>query len=118
MAVYLNTSNPTGLLSDFKAAIKQQEAKGKIDTWELDPDGDITHRADQWARKLWFRPVVEPSRLAFYTLPPTGKVIATVDYGYYHGHLIVTFLNHFDGKFSQAIATAQPAGKDSIGKAT
>lgn len=118
MAVYFTTTDPAGLLTAFKAAVRQKEEKGKIDTWELDSDGDITHKADQWAKKLWFRPTVESSRLAFYTLPPNGQVIQTVAYGYYHGHLISTFLNHFDKQFSQGIATAQASGNDQIGKAS
>ena len=35
-------------------------------------------------------------------------------YGYYHGHLIETFLNHFDQSFSQGAASALPTNNDKV----
>lgn len=114
MAIYFTTNDPTGLLAKFKAAIRQEEEKGKITTWELDSDGDVTHKASQWARALWLRPSVSSGVLTFNTLAPKGKTISTVAYGYYHGHLIETFLNHFDKLFSEGRATAQATTRDNI----
>jgi hypothetical protein len=40
--------------------------------------------------------------------------VTKIVYGYYHGHLIETFLNHFDSDFSDGSATALPAAGDLV----
>ena len=104
MALYFSTTNPQALLNAFDARIKQAEAKGKITTWEK-VDGHYTHRAEEWSRKAFFKPIINGSVLTFNIIKPKGANISTVVYGYYHGHLIETFLNHFDQSFSTVSAS-------------
>ncbi|WP_018902574.1 hypothetical protein [Rhizobium sp. 2MFCol3.1] len=112
MAVVFLTSKPQAFLNDFKSRINQSEAKGKITTWSIDSDGDFTHKAADWANKAWFRPVVEADRLTFNIIKNREANMATIVYAYYHGHLIETFLNHFDKQFSAGSATAMPVAGD------
>jgi hypothetical protein len=110
MAIYFTTETPRGLLKEFNDAVDQE----KITTWERDSDGDYTHKAQDWKKKLWLKPTPETHRLAFYTIPPGGKKIARKDFAYYHGHLIETFINHFPKKFDLARATPNADGGDQV----
>jgi hypothetical protein len=113
MAVYFITSDARGLLNSFDARISQREEKGKITTWEKSEDGKYyTHKAKEWHAKAWFKPTVERERLIFNIIKPKNQNITTPVYGYYHGHLIETFLNHFDSSFSTGQATALPSSGD------
>ena len=114
MAVYFFTSNAHALLNSFKQRIHQAEAKGKITTWAEDADGDFTHKSAEWGGKAWFRPVVSSDRLTFKIIKQKTVTMTTQVYGYYHGHLIETFLNHFDNAFTSGCATAQPASGDIV----
>ena len=113
MALVFMTANPKKLLNDFDARIAQHEASGKITTWERDKDGDYTHKSDNWAKKAWFRPVVGLDRLTFNIIKPKNvNNITSPVYSYYHGHLLETFLNHFDTQFSNGSATANCTSSD------
>ena len=116
MSVSFSTANPEALLSKFDAAITQREQKGKIETWERSSDGQYyTHKAADWHKKAWFKPSVQQQRLVFNIVRPKNANISSVTYGYYHGHLIETFLNHFDGSFEQGAASALPTANDNVG---
>lgn len=115
MAVNFFTSDPNDLLDSFKRSVEQEELKGKITTWIRDSDGDYTHAADNWKWKAWFRPKVIEGALVFNILGRSTAAMTTVIYGYYHGHLTETFLNHFDKKFTSASSTALPTKDDSMG---
>ncbi len=107
MSVTFLTSNPQELLNSFNARIEQTEAAGKITTWVRSEDKLFyTHKAVEWANKAWFSPAVEAGKLTFNIIKPKNANISTTVYGYYHGHLIETFLNHFDKMFSVGQATA------------
>jgi len=110
MAIYFTTETPRGLLKAFNDAVDQ----GDITTWERDSDGDYTHKAQDWKKKLWLTPTPETHRLAFYTIPPSGKKLARKDFAYYHGHLIETFINHFPKIFDLAQATPNADGSDKV----
>ncbi len=112
MAVIFTTSSAQSLLNKFKQRISQTELKGKITTWSIDEDGDFTHDAANWTRKAWFRPIASTDRLTFNIIKPTNTTMSSVVYAYYHGHLIETFLNHFDREFSSGSATALPVDGD------
>jgi hypothetical protein len=113
MAVMFFTSAAQVLKAEFDARINQREAKGKITTWERSADGQYyTHKAAEWARKAWFKPVVLADRLTFHIVRSSDSNISTLSYAYYHGHLLETFLNHFDSLFSNGQATALPASGD------
>src|SRR3954466_14721295 len=108
MAIYFSTDKARALHTAFDKAING----GHITTWDRDADGDYTHKAANWKQKLWLRASEESQRLAFYTIPPKDKNIQLVDYAYYHGHLIETFINHFPSDFSQASATPRGTAND------
>ncbi|TDV54659.1 hypothetical protein EC919_104398 [Pseudomonas graminis] len=114
MAVDFFTSNPQNLLNQFKSKINQTELTGKITTWDVDSDGDFTHKSGNWGRQAWFRPSVKQGVLTFNIIKPQNQAISTPTYGYYHGHLTETFLNHFDNLFTQASSTALPTGADMV----
>lgn len=116
MAVFFSCEDPQALLNAFQARIEQSEPKDQITTWIRSEDGRFyTHRAKDWTRKAWFRPVIGPTTLAFNIVKPVNQAISTVAYAYYHGHLIETFLAHFDDLFADARATAMPAVNDLVG---
>ncbi|WP_438282311.1 hypothetical protein [Pseudomonas alabamensis] len=114
MAVDFITSTPSGLLSEFKKRINQEEQEGKITTWDLDSDGDITHKAEQWKRKAWMRPQVKKDRLTFTVVNPQGREVPPEVYGFYHGHLVATFITHFGTKFSSAVSSGKPTSEDRV----
>jgi hypothetical protein len=116
MAAIFYTEKPKTLLSEFDKRIEQKEAKGKITTWEKSADGKFyTHKAAEWTKKAWFKPSTSDGRLTFNIVKPKDKNVTTLVYAYYHGHLIETFLNHFDKDFSSAEATALPTSGDNCG---
>lgn len=116
MAVRFHTQTPKALLAKFDAAVKQKEAKGKIDTWEISDDGKYyTHTAERWTKKAWFKPSTSDNLLTFNIIKPKNQNVTSSVYAYYHGHLIETFLNHFDADFTSAEATAMPAAGDVCG---
>jgi hypothetical protein len=115
MSVNFSTQNPQTLLAKFDAAISQKEQKGKIETWEKSNDGKFyTHKAKEWHKKAWFKPSVQGQKLVFNIIKPQNAAISQVTYGYYHGHLIETFLNHFDQSFADGTASALPTGNDNV----
>lgn len=120
MALYFQTSNPSALLKAFDARIDQTEPKGKIDTWKrFTQDGKsyYTHTSTQWKDKAFFTPVVNQGILRFNIIKNKDFNVSIVAYGYYHGHLTETFLNHFDTMFTEAISSATPRDGDYIAKA-
>jgi hypothetical protein len=113
MAVYFETSDPAGLLRKFEAAVEKGAGKDSITTW-VSVKGDFTHAAVQWNKKAYFEPHVDEKRLRFNIVKTVGANILVTVYGFYHGHLVETFLNHFDGDFDRAIATSLPSTGDRV----
>jgi hypothetical protein len=115
MAVYIDTNEAAALFDLFKIKVEQREAEGKITTWKLSNDKQyFTHAAKQWEYAAWMKPSVENGRLAFYIIKPRNKDVSQTAYGFYHGHMIETFLNHFDLRFDSAQATALPEALDKV----
>jgi hypothetical protein len=114
MAVDFICSDPQALLKAFNARIAQTEPKGKITTWEVNDGGYYTHRAPDWSRKAWFKPLVTINKLTFNIIRSQNDTVSSVAYAYYHGHLIETFLAHFDESFSKANASAMPDVGDRV----
>jgi len=115
VAVYFRTSAPTRLLSEFNRRIAQIEPMGKITTWARHKQGSVdfyTHKANDWAGKAYFTPVVEDGVLRFNIIRPKDGGIDGRVYAYYHGHLTETFLAHFDQEFTDAISSALPRAGD------
>jgi hypothetical protein len=115
MAAIFSTNIAQKLLNDFDARITQKEQKGKITTWEKSDDGMYyTHKAPEWTKKAWFKPSVSNDSLTFNIIKPKDNHVSNIAYAYYHGHLIETFLNHFDKEFSAGQATAMPTQGDKV----
>lgn len=117
MSTHFFTDKAKSLLSAFNAKIGQTEQEGKITTWEKITHDDTTyytHKSTEWRNEAFFLPKIESDKLTFNIIKPKGKDITTAAYGYYHGHLIETFLNHFDDVFSSADASARPQAGDVI----
>lgn len=118
MAVHFITSTAQTLLKEFDARISQKEQTGKIITWEKSDDGKYyTHKAAEWAKKAWFLPTIETNQLTFNIIKPKNQNVTDVVYGYYHGHLIETFLNHLDKGFTVGVASALPEKNDLLSSA-
>ena len=114
MAAYFRTSKSAELLKKFDARIAQTDQKGRITTWEKRNDGYYTHKASDWAKKAFLKASVEDEQLRFNIIRPENKNIDVEVYGYYHGHLIETFLNHFDNDFTWGSASALPSSGDDV----
>ena len=104
MAVYFSTDRAQALLNAFDAKIKQTEPKGKITTWQK-IGNYYTHKSTEWGGEAFFEPHVNATQLIFNIIKPKDKTITVPVYGYYHGHLIETFLNHFDKDIAAASAS-------------
>lgn len=113
MAVVFRTAKPKTLLKSFEDRISQENPEGKITTWEKSGDY-YSHKAAQWAKKAFFLPRTADGELVFNIVRPKEKGVSTTVYGYYHGHLIETFLNHFDEHFTSASASAKATSPDNV----
>lgn len=121
MALHFMTADAKGLLAAFDARIAQDETKGKITTWQrVVQDNGVfyTHKSTEWAREAYFMATVRADRLTFNIIKPANKNVTRVAYGYYHGHLTETFLNHFDDRFSNAVSSARPETGDVVAAKT
>lgn len=114
MAVTFYTKNPASLLKDFKEKINQTEPKGSITTWELTSGGQFTHLGKQYVGDAFFSATTTEDQLVFNIIRPKDKAVSGLAYAYYHGHLIETFLNHFDKSFSSASASALATKGDKV----
>ena len=107
MSVTFYTPKPQALLNEFNKRIAQTEPAGKVRTWERSDDKVYyTHKSSDWNKKAWFKPEVKTEKLVFNIIKPKNQNIGVVTYGYFHGHLIETFLNHFDDMFTSGVASA------------
>ena len=108
-------SEAAKLLKEFDARISQSEPNGKIMTWEKCSDGKhYTHKAKDWHSKAFFLPKIEANQLTFNIIKPKDINVSSLVYAYYHGHLLETFLHHFDTSFQNGIASALPEKGDNV----
>jgi hypothetical protein len=113
MSVSFLTAGNAKLLGLFNNAIEQTEQKGKITTWVRSDDKIYyTHKALEWNKKAWFKAVLFEGQLKFAIIKPKNANIGFLVYAYYHGHIIETFLRHFDTYFSDASASSMPTSDD------
>lgn len=116
MSIHFTTDGAQALLNAFDQRIHQTAPTGKIMTWEKSSDGIYyTHKAPAWHKKAWLKPSIFATQLVFNIIKPNNANVSTMIYGYYHGHLIETFLNHFDQSFVYGMASALPSGIDNVG---
>ena len=104
MSVRAYTEDAAGLLTRVKALIDG----GHITTWSYDTDGDFTHTPAQWKNKAYLRPEEKSDCLRFRFVniqtPLTREVFAV-----YQGRFIEMLVAHVPKRFTQAIATSNPA---------
>ena len=110
MAASFTTSDPGGLLKLFKDAIDNKT----VTTWLYDDDGDFYHADKQFKGTAWFTPKTAKGELVFNIIKSKTKAITPFVYAYYHGHIIETFLFHFDNSFTLGAATAWATPDDII----
>lgn len=94
MAIIINTESPQNLLDSLKETIQ----KGRIKTWLLDSEGDLTSANPRWMFKAWFEPHIDSENqiLTFGIIPSTQLPLTNEIYAVYHGRLASTMLAHFD----------------------
>lgn len=99
MAIIVNTENPQNLLDLLKDAIQ----RGKIKTWLLDSEGDLTSANPRWMFKAWFEPQIDNANhiLAFGIIPSTQTLLTNEIYAVYHGRLASSLLAHFDFRMNE-----------------
>ena len=112
MAIYFDSSNPSGLLTAFKAAIDA----GHVETWSYDKDGDFTHTPAQWKGRAWLRPGIGNSRLTMRFLGRQSETTTWEVYSVYHGRFIESMMAHCNQRFSEARSPSQPTTADNITK--
>jgi hypothetical protein len=105
------TANPSALLKAFDDAIAKDNSKGGIATWEKNSK-HYTHAAAQWTKKAYFEAHIEAGKLVFNIIKNKSTNVTVPVYGYYHGHLLETFLNHFDAQFTGTSCTPVCSGAD------
>lgn len=110
MAVYLNSTDPRGLLAAFKQGID----RGHIVTWSYDKDGDFTHTPEQWKYKAWLRPVIGDGHLILNTIGRTNEAMPLEVYAVYHGRFIEAMVRHCRTRISLGSATPTPTASESI----
>jgi hypothetical protein len=106
MAIFFHTNSAGTLLKEFGTQIAQPEKSGKVITWAINSDNFYTHKSTQWGEKAWLKARVEAHQLTFNIIKPKNGNVSSPVYAYYHGHLIETFLSHFDKLFAYCSATA------------
>jgi hypothetical protein len=109
--VSFSTTQPNTLLAAIKTAIQQ----GKVTTWSLNTNGDLTHTPEQWKWKAYLRPVATAgAELRFAIIRPSNANISTEVYAVYHGRFVEMMLAHFDKMFTNAASTAMPTTVDNV----
>jgi len=103
MAVRLFTTEAETLLDSIKRGI----ARGEIETWALDNDGDFTHTASggQWKNRAYLRPRTLNDRLLLNIIIRKTETQKREVYAVYHGRFIEMVISHFPKLLSTAAAT-------------
>jgi hypothetical protein len=107
MSVRAFTGDAAGLLARIKTLIDQ----GHITTWEYDDVGDFTHSPTQWKNEAWLRPEKHSDKLRLRIIGPESGLSREV-FAVYHGRFIEMLIAHVPEKFTQAVATANPANDE------
>jgi hypothetical protein len=110
MSVFIRISSPQELVNDIRRKIKD----GKIETWQLDSDGDLTHTSLQWRNRAWFHPIIEESRVVFSIIGRKTVTMTVGEYAAYHGRLVSMLLSHFDKQIEGITVTPLASTYDSI----
>lgn len=114
MAIHIKPkmgTTPGKLWGNISNAIRQ----GKIDTWIIDEDDDLTHAPNQWFNQAWFRHYCSENELEFGILSRNDREMSTLVYGLYHGRFAEMLLVHFDKDIENITISSLPErGVDSL----
>lgn len=104
--IVVKTNNPRQLLSGINEAIKTN----RIQTWDIDSDGDYYPVVQQWKGKAWLRPCPsdsEPNILRFGIVKPAKVQLSKAVYGVFHGRFAEMLLTHFDDDIEELFISSQ-----------
>lgn len=113
MAINVTTGGGQALLAAIYKAIDDK----KVVTWRYATFSGITyltHCANQWDTKAWFRPTVQAPGLVLNIVKNSDTNITTEVYAIYHGRFIEMLLAHFDNQMTAAAATAGATANDIV----
>ena len=113
MSILVKTLNPSGLLTSIREGIEQNT----VTQWSIDKDGDFSFLGT-YVGRAWLRPRLQEGEIRFSVLTSKGTVMKRSTYTLYHSRWIEMLLEHFDGKFISATASALPTAGDLIKSAT
>ena len=104
MAVDFITDDPDGLLQAFEDAIDLDDGDaGAINSWIPVKGGAYAHKG-QHSKKAKMTPKAGNGYLRFSYTPLLNMEHDEAEQvrGYYHGHILQTFVAHFDGEIKSA----------------
>ena len=110
MSIYVKAVSPHYLLS----AIQKKVSENAVNNWEVDSDGDFTHKSELWRYKAWFHPIVKGDMVVFAILGRKSNNLSVEEYATYHGMFISMLLRHFDQMMTNIEVTPLGSMFDSI----
>lgn len=110
MSIYARTINPRELVS----SIKEKISDGLIDSWEIDSDGDFTHKSEQWRYRAWLHPYIEEGRIVFAIWGRKSFNMSVDEYATYHGMFVRMLLKYFDHQVEGIEVTPLASTYDSV----
>lgn len=94
MALHIRTSQiPSEELLDL---IRTKIREGRIDTWNVDIDGDFSCASPQWGGQAWFRVASSSNELILGIIGRKDVRMTKNIYGIYHGRFTEMLLTYFD----------------------
>ena len=102
MAIIVKSKHSEYIRIKIPVLIKE----GKIDTWEIDEDGDYTHLPHQWHNRAWMRAIIEEQDLVFYIIGRKQSKLSIEEYSVYHGRMAEMIMSHFYNYIDQIIITS------------
>lgn len=103
MAIIITTTSP----DDFSAAFLRKVRSGRIPTWIIDEDGDLTISSPRWRNMAWFEIQVAQTQVGFGIIPSAICRMTKELYAVFHGRLAATLLAYFDDEISDMRITPQ-----------
>lgn len=110
MSIYVRTVNPHELVSSIREKINADV----INSWDIDSDGDFTHKSEQWKYKAWFHPYIEVGRVVFAIWGRKRYNMSVEEYAAYHGKFVRMLLRHFDNQMTSIEVTPLASTYDSV----
>ena len=110
MAIFVQTESPRKLLSEIINRIDN----GRIKSWIIDSDYDLTFSDPRWTEMAWMHPYIVDEGIIFGIVAPSDSSISIAAYGIFHGRLVEMLLIHFDEWMRNIKVSSQPTPYDSL----